>query len=42
MFDFDPIYLIYLLVGVSAALFVEGVYLLFLRAPPIARTSIAA
>jgi tight adherence protein B len=28
-FDFDPIYLIYLLVGASAALFVEGIYLLF-------------
>ncbi len=28
-FDFDPIYLIYLLVAVSAGLFVEGVYLLF-------------
>ena len=28
-FDFDPVYLIYLLVGVSAALFVEGIYLLF-------------
>jgi tight adherence protein B len=28
MFDFDPIYLIYLLVGVSAMLFVEGAYLL--------------
>ncbi len=28
MFDFDPIYLIYVLVGVSAMLFVEGVYLL--------------
>ena len=28
-FDFDPIYLIYLLVAVSAGLFVEGIYLLF-------------
>jgi tight adherence protein B len=28
-FEFDPIYLIYLLAGASAALFVEGVYLLF-------------
>jgi tight adherence protein B len=28
-FDFDPIYLIYLLVAASAGLFVEGVYLLF-------------
>jgi tight adherence protein B len=28
-FDFDPIYLIYILVAVSAALFVEGIYLLF-------------
>jgi tight adherence protein B len=28
-FDFDPIYLIYLLVAASAALFVEGIYLLF-------------
>ena len=27
-FDFDPIYLIYLFVAVSAGLFVEGVYLL--------------
>ena len=27
-FDFDPIYLIYLLVAVSAGLFVEGIYLL--------------
>jgi tight adherence protein B len=29
MFEFDQIYLIYLLVGVSAAMFAEGVYLLF-------------
>jgi tight adherence protein B len=29
MFDFDQKYLIYLLVGVSAAMFAEGVYLLF-------------
>ncbi len=29
MFNFDPVYLIYLLVGVSAAMFAEGVYLLF-------------
>jgi len=29
MFDFDPVYLIYLLIGVSAAMFAEGVYLLF-------------
>ena len=28
MFDFNPVYLIYLLVGVSAAMFAEGVYLL--------------
>jgi tight adherence protein B len=28
MLDFDPIYLFYLLVGVSAAMFAEGVYLL--------------
>ena len=28
-FDFDPIYLIYVLVAASAALFVEGIYLLF-------------
>ncbi|MCC6889004.1 MAG: type II secretion system F family protein [Hyphomicrobiales bacterium] len=28
-FDFDPVYLIYLLVAVSAGLFVEGIYLLF-------------
>jgi tight adherence protein B len=28
-FDFDPIYLIYLLVAASAGLFVEGLYLLF-------------
>ena len=28
-FNFDPIYLFYLLVGVSAAMFAEGVYLLF-------------
>ena len=28
-FDFDPIYLIYLLVAASAGLFVEGIYLLF-------------
>src|SRR5262245_26230344 len=28
-FDFDPVYLIYLLVAVSVGLFVEGVYLLF-------------
>ncbi len=29
MFDFNPVYLIYLLVGVSAAMFAEGGYLLF-------------
>ena len=29
MFDFDPIYLFYLLIGLSAALFAEGAYLLF-------------
>ena len=29
MFDFSPIYLMYLLVGVSAAMFAEGGYLLF-------------
>mgnify|MGYP002631161934 CR=1 FL=1 len=29
MFDFDKIYLVYLLIGVSAAMFAEGVYLLF-------------
>ncbi len=29
IFDFNPVYLIYLLVGVSAAMFAEGVYLLF-------------
>jgi tight adherence protein B len=29
MFDFDPVYLIYLLIGVSAAMFAEGIYLLF-------------
>jgi tight adherence protein B len=29
MFDFNPIYLFYLLVGVSAAIFAEGIYLLF-------------
>jgi tight adherence protein B len=29
MFDFDPIYLVYLLVGLSAAMFAEGIYLLF-------------
>jgi tight adherence protein B len=29
MFDLDPIYLVYLLVGLSAAMFVEGGYLLF-------------
>ena len=28
-FNFDPVYLIYLLIGVSAAMFAEGVYLLF-------------
>jgi tight adherence protein B len=28
-FDFDSIYLVYLLIGVSAAMFAEGVYLLF-------------
>jgi tight adherence protein B len=28
MFDFNPVYLIYLLVGVSAAMFAEGFYLL--------------
>ena len=28
MFDFDPIYLFYLLIGVSAAMFAEGAYLL--------------
>ncbi len=29
MFSFDPVYIIYLLVGLSMALLVEGVYLLF-------------
>jgi tight adherence protein B len=29
MFNFDPVYLIYLLVGLSAAMFAEGFYLLF-------------
>jgi tight adherence protein B len=29
MFDFDPIYVIYVLVGLAAALLAEGVYLLF-------------
>ena len=29
MFNFDSIYLVYLLIGVSAAMFVEGIYLLF-------------
>ena len=29
MFDFDQVYLIYLLVGVSAVMFAEGIYLLF-------------
>jgi tight adherence protein B len=29
MYDFDPVYIIYVLVGVSVALLVEGVYLLF-------------
>ena len=29
MFEFDQIYLVYLLVGASAAMFAEGVYLLF-------------
>jgi tight adherence protein B len=29
MFNFDPVYLMYLLIGVSAAMFAEGVYLLF-------------
>ena len=29
MFNFNPVYLIYLLVGISAAMFAEGVYLLF-------------
>jgi len=29
LFDFNSVYLIYLLVGVSAAMFAEGVYLLF-------------
>ena len=29
MFDFDPIYLFYLLIGASAAMFAEGMYLLF-------------
>ena len=29
MFNFDPIYIIYVLVGLAAALLVEGVYLLF-------------
>jgi tight adherence protein B len=31
-FEFDDVYLIYLLVGISAVLFVEGVYLLFFSA----------
>ncbi len=29
MFDFNPVYLFYLLIGVSAAMFAEGAYLLF-------------
>jgi tight adherence protein B len=29
MFNFEPVYLMYLLIGVSAAMFAEGVYLLF-------------
>ena len=29
MFEFSPIYLIYLLIGISAAIFAEGAYLLF-------------
>jgi tight adherence protein B len=29
MFNFDSVYLIYLLIGISAAMFAEGVYLLF-------------
>ena len=29
MFDFDSVYLVYLLIGVSAAMFAEGIYLLF-------------
>ena len=29
MFDFDPKYLFYLLIGISAAMFAEGAYLLF-------------
>jgi len=29
MFDFNPLYLMYLLIGVSAAMFAEGIYLLF-------------
>jgi tight adherence protein B len=29
MFDFNPVYLIYLLIGISAAMFAEGAYLLF-------------
>ncbi len=29
MFDFNPVYLFYMLVGVSAMMFAEGVYLLF-------------
>lgn len=31
MFDFDPIYLFYLLVGLSAAMFAEGAYLLLYK-----------
>ncbi len=29
MFNFNPVYLIYLLIGISAAMFAEGIYLLF-------------
>jgi tight adherence protein B len=29
MFDFNPVYLFYILIGVSAAMFAEGAYLLF-------------
>ena len=29
MFDFDPVYLLYVLIGLSAAMFAEGAYLLF-------------
>ena len=39
MFDFDSSYLIYLLVGISIAMFAEGATFCYIATLPIAKTS---